>query len=393
MAKKTTNVRLSAAGMRLLGELRDMLHEETLNAFAIGDTVNQLKHAHGLTVKEIAKVLDASRQRLSEYRRTAAAFPPGLRDPKIQFHFYTLSVRASRRLGLKPPRVLRQLRRARIESTREATRFLAGQIAMRHNARAAAGSAKVALRNHGTLNRPHHNDFRQVLPQMAARSIQLIVADPPYAGYVSSSGIRSSAATATHRDCDNLTDDEAIKVTVDLFELSAAKIVEGGALLLFQPGGHADRPEILLAAAEHGWECRHAITWHKGHIQMGGGKDPYSIASERLLVFARVGDTLINHDESDRSDVIYMTPGRFKQPSDGQRHMYEKPAELCERLIRKHTYEGQVVFEPFGGSGSASLAAINLGRRWVYCETNKRNFNWAAKRLSGAVEEGTASVG
>ena len=43
-----------------------------------------------------------------------------------------------------------------------------------------------------------------------------------------------------------------------------------------------------------------------------------------------------------------------------------KPIELCARGIRNSSRPGDIVFEPFGGSGSTLIAAEQLGRR-CYC--------------------------
>jgi hypothetical protein len=48
---------------------------------------------------------------------------------------------------------------------------------------------------------------------------------------------------------------------------------------------------------------------------------------------------------------------------DGYLHANQKPLSLMERQVRASTNEGDVVWEPFGGLCSATLAASNLGRR------------------------------
>lgn len=52
----------------------------------------------------------------------------------------------------------------------------------------------------------------------------------------------------------------------------------------------------------------------------------------------------------------------------GNEHPTEKPVELFARPMRKHTRAGDVVFEPFSGSGSQLIAAEQLGRRCIAIE-------------------------
>ena len=51
-----------------------------------------------------------------------------------------------------------------------------------------------------------------------------------------------------------------------------------------------------------------------------------------------------------------------KQRVVGNEHPTQKPVELFLRPMRKHTKRGDVVFEPFSGSGSQLIAAEQLGR-------------------------------
>ena len=53
-------------------------------------------------MENIATLAGASPQRLTELRRTAAAFPTDSQRHDIDFHFHTVSARAARRLGLTP---------------------------------------------------------------------------------------------------------------------------------------------------------------------------------------------------------------------------------------------------------------------------------------------------
>jgi DNA modification methylase len=56
-------------------------------------------------------------------------------------------------------------------------------------------------------------------------------------------------------------------------------------------------------------------------------------------------------------------------------HPFEKPVSLMERLISIYTNPGDIVFDPFFGSGSTLRAAINLGRQAIGCEINKEWFD------------------
>jgi modification methylase len=70
------------------------------------------------------------------------------------------------------------------------------------------------------------------------------------------------------------------------------------------------------------------------------------------------------------------------------------PVELPQRLIRLYTYLGDVVLDPFLGSGSAAVAAVRTGRRYVGYDTDPAYIALARERIaeeSALVPESAAS--
>jgi len=58
------------------------------------------------------------------------------------------------------------------------------------------------------------------------------------------------------------------------------------------------------------------------------------------------------------------------------------PVELPRRCIQLYTFEGDVVFDPFCGSGSTAIAAIRSGRDFVMVDNSKEYVTTAKKRIS-----------
>jgi site-specific DNA-methyltransferase (adenine-specific) len=65
-------------------------------------------------------------------------------------------------------------------------------------------------------------------------------------------------------------------------------------------------------------------------------------------------------------------------------HPTQKPEKLLAKLILASSNPGDVVFDPFLGSGSTSVTAKKLGRRYVGIEANEQYCVWAEKRLEMA---------
>ena len=62
-------------------------------------------------------------------------------------------------------------------------------------------------------------------------------------------------------------------------------------------------------------------------------------------------------------------------------HPTQKPVELLEELIEKHSDEGDLILDCFAGSGSTAVAAYNLNRNFTGCELDKEYFDKAMDRL------------
>lgn len=61
----------------------------------------------------------------------------------------------------------------------------------------------------------------------------------------------------------------------------------------------------------------------------------------------------------------------------------EKPISMIEDIISSVTFEDEVVFDPFVGSGSTIVATKNLNRKYVGFELDKKYFDIAQERIGG----------
>jgi site-specific DNA-methyltransferase (adenine-specific) len=68
-------------------------------------------------------------------------------------------------------------------------------------------------------------------------------------------------------------------------------------------------------------------------------------------------------------------------------HPTQKPVPLMEHLVKSCSNEGDIVVDPFMGSGSTGVAAINSGRRFIGIEREQHFFDIAVQRLEQAYTE------
>jgi site-specific DNA-methyltransferase (adenine-specific) len=77
--------------------------------------------------------------------------------------------------------------------------------------------------------------------------------------------------------------------------------------------------------------------------------------------------------------------GTFKERQ--KFHGCQMPEQLLGRIIRVSSNEGEVVFDPFAGSGTTLAVAKKLGRKWLGCELSKDYVKWATERLDAVKDD------
>lgn len=91
------------------------------------------------------------------------------------------------------------------------------------------------------------------------------------------------------------------------------------------------------------------------------------------------------HDKERLKGTLRRAAPRVYQPSSGSSaHLNQKPLEFMERLVSAVTERSDVIWEPFGGLASASVAAVALGRHACVAEADKEFAALASERLEQA---------
>lgn len=86
-----------------------------------------------------------------------------------------------------------------------------------------------------------------------------------------------------------------------------------------------------------------------------------------------------NNEMTKTDSSYYMKRQNYKQPTGLHESM--KPVELLEKYIEVSSNENDVVLDPFMGSGSTGVAALNLGRKFIGIELDDKYFDIAKSRL------------
>lgn len=153
---------------------------------------------------------------------------------------------------------------------------------------------------------------------------------------------------------------------------------------------------------EIGYLMRGEIIWNKAgnaspSTAWGSWKSPANPTlrdvHEYILVFSKQrfgrskrhpGDEPDREATISRDDFLEHTKSVWTFPPEPARkigHPAPFPVELPRRLIELYTFAGEVVLDPFMGSGQTAIAALRTGRRYVGYEVSGEYLALAQKRI------------
>lgn len=136
-----------------------------------------------------------------------------------------------------------------------------------------------------------------------------------------------------------------------------------------------DLRKYLNDAAAVGFKFHNLISV----IKDTGMPNRWYLKQTELLLFFRKGAAKPINDMTSRDNINVVMP----KQSTGKLHITQKPLPLMEKLIRNSSDEGELILDPFSGSGTTCLAAKNLGRSFIGIEQEEKYYNIAHKRIFG----------
>lgn len=101
---------------------------------------------------------------------------------------------------------------------------------------------------------------------------------------------------------------------------------------------------------------RHSLVWVKDQFAMGRGD--YHYRHEAIFYGWTPGAARLNPVPDRKQDTVW----EFDKPSRNADHPTMKPVALIARALDNSSSRGDIVLDPFGGSGSTLLAAETTGR-------------------------------
>jgi DNA modification methylase len=116
-------------------------------------------------------------------------------------------------------------------------------------------------------------------------------------------------------------------------------------------------PQLFKSYEKTGLEHRRMLIWKKQHFTFHMGSD-YNNLYEPIFIAKKPNAKLIVNTDATITDVF-----EIDRKMKNNIHPTEKPLELYEKLMIYHSNKGDLIYEPFAGSGTTLIAAQKNERR------------------------------
>lgn len=241
-------------------------------------------------------------------------------------------------------------------------------------------------------------DCVEAMSRLPDKSVDLIFADPPYNMQLGGDLHRpdNSKVDAVTDHWDKFSSFAEYDAFTHKWLTEARRVLkDDGAIWVI--GSYHNIFRVGTALQDLGYWLMNDIIWRKSNPMPNFKGTRFTNAHETLIWAAKSekSKTTFNYDAMKsmnedlqmRSDwTLPICSGGERLKVDGQKvHTTQKPESLLYRVILSTTKTGDVILDPFFGSGTTGAVARILGRHFIGCEREEKYIKAAQARLSNVV--------
>lgn len=234
----------------------------------------------------------------------------------------------------------------------------------------------------GYINKVINGDCVVGMTKMISRGVlvDLIVADPPYvisreSNFHTMKDRKNTRTGTNFGSWDKEFDNEGwIEKSFDILK-------DGGSLIVFNDFKKVS--DIITISTRAGFEFKDVIVWEKTN-PMPRNRDRRYVPSLELMIW--LVKKKKNKWTFNRQNDSYQSPVmRYPSESGGafkRYHPTQKPVKLIENIIKIHSNEDEIILDPFMGSGTTAISALNTNRKYIGFEIDKTYYNTLSVRIA-----------
>ena len=233
-------------------------------------------------------------------------------------------------------------------------------------------------------------DSFKILTKMKPESVDMIFADPPY--FLSNDGVtcKGGKMVSVNKGLwdEGKSIDEKHKFNRKWIKLCKRVLKPNGSIWI--SGTMHNIYSIGMALEQEGFKIINNITWQKTNPPPNLACRCFTHSTETIL-WAQKNDKKSRHffdyqkmkELNNGKQMKDVWAGSLTKPSEKKegKHPTQKPEYLLERIILASTVEGDVILDPFCGSGTTGVVAKKLGRTFIGIEQKKEYVELTVRRI------------
>lgn len=242
----------------------------------------------------------------------------------------------------------------------------------------------------------YEGDCLDVLPGLASGSFQMVWTDPPYGhgnmeGDLQAARVRDGVKGARRKEAEPIANDleHEYEPLIDATLSELSRVLDPDCCCCCCAGGGGPSPAfgwLALRMDQQQLAFFHAVVWDKSGRGNGLGWR-YRRNYEFVMVAHKKGGRLRWNDEHAAVANVLRDMPVFERE-----HPNEKPVSLVRKFIRAHTLPGDLILDPFAGSGTTAIAAMLEGRKCILIEREPKYCDIIRRRVAEANGVGPGSL-
>ncbi|HDR73711.1 MAG TPA: site-specific DNA-methyltransferase [Methanoculleus sp.] len=228
-----------------------------------------------------------------------------------------------------------------------------------------------------SLDEVYLGDSLELMPGVPSESVDLIVTDPPFAiDFRARKGNYNRAGDRVLNGYCEIDRDDYLAFTTQWMAEAFRILTTSGSVYVFS--GWSNLKDILIGLDAAGFTTVNHLIWK---YQFGVFTKKKYVTSHYHILFAvrnpkRYTFNKIDHYPEDVWEINReYWKGKVKTPT-------KLPLQLVQKILRYSSNEGDLVFDPFLGSGTVAVASATLNRRYLGFEIVEDYLRFARARLA-----------